>query len=226
MEIVARRVRTTKRERFPLRRAALPVLALGGVVGLSLLASACGGGSSNAKVAQIGTSRASNDAGSSNTSGSGDPTVYSACMRSQGIGNFPDPDSQGTHQDHLGRRSRRSEDRRRRRRAAVQARPARACQKLQPNGGRPSATQQAQEQQEMLKYAQCMLSHGVPNFPDPKPGGAFSPGTKSGVDPNTLQFRPPNRPARRSCRAARSSPRRHHRGADPTRGLARSPAPK
>jgi hypothetical protein len=60
-----------------------------------MLASACGSGSPNANVAQITTSRASNDAGSSNNSESGDPTAYSACMRSHGVGNFPDPDSQG-----------------------------------------------------------------------------------------------------------------------------------
>jgi hypothetical protein len=63
-----------------------------------------------------------------------------------------------------------------------------ACQKLLPNGGRPTAAQQAEEQQAMLQYAQCMRAHGVPKFPDPKPGGAFALGTKAGVDPDTPQF--------------------------------------
>jgi hypothetical protein len=189
MGVFARRPRTTKSERSALRRAAFRVLALGGVVGLSLLAAACGSGSPSARVAQIGTSRASNDAGSSNSSGSGDPTVYSACMRRHGVGNFPDPDSQG----HIkitsgvgpgGQKTGVDVD------APQFKRAQRACQKLQPNGGRPSAAQQAQEQQQMLKYAQCMRSHGVPKFPDPKAGGApTSFGTKSGVDPNTPQFK-------------------------------------
>jgi hypothetical protein len=187
MEIVARRPHTTSRERSPLRRAVFRGLALAGVAGLSLLASACGGGSSGANVAQINTGSASNRAGSSNSSGTGDPIKYSACMRSHGVGNFPDPDSSGrnkiTSAVSAGGKA-----------ADVDihspqfARARKACDKLRPNGGRPSAAQQAQEQQQMLKYAECMRSHGVPKFPDPKPGGAFSLGTKAGVDPNTPQF--------------------------------------
>jgi ABC-type phosphate transport system substrate-binding protein len=68
-------------------------LALAAAVGLSLLASACGGHSSGAKVAQVGTNKDTKSSGSSNASGSGDPVAYSACMRSHGVGNFPDPDS-------------------------------------------------------------------------------------------------------------------------------------
>jgi hypothetical protein len=185
---VARRAHTTKGERSPLRRAVFRGLALAGIVGLSLLASACGGGSSGANVARISTSKTSDHAGSSNSSGSGDPIKYSACMRSHGVGNFPDPDSSGrnkiTSAVSAGGKG-----------AGVDihspqfARARKACDKLRANGGRPSAAQQAQEQQQMLKYAQCMRSHGVPKFPDPKAGGAFSLGTKAGVDPNTPQFK-------------------------------------
>jgi hypothetical protein len=48
----------------------------------------------------------------------------------------------------------------------------------------------------MLKFARCMRSHGVPNFPDPKAGGALVIGKKAGVDPNTSQFQA----AQRTCR--------------------------
>ncbi len=65
---------------------------------------------------------------------------------------------------------------------------ARACRKLQPDG-RPTAQQQAKTQQAMLKFAECMRSHGVPKFPDPKPGGALVIGKKAGVDPSTNQFK-------------------------------------
>ena len=64
-------------------------LAIVGVVGLTLLASACGG-SSGAHVAQIGTTT-----GPKRSAASDDPNAYSACMRSHGVGNFPDPDSGG-----------------------------------------------------------------------------------------------------------------------------------
>jgi hypothetical protein len=185
MAIVGRRAHTPNGGSSRLKRVAFPVLILAGMVGLSLLASACGG-SSSANVAQISTSRTSDHASSSNSSGSGGPTAYSACMRSHGVGNFPDPDSSAkiTSAVSAGGKA-----------AGVDvhspqfARARKACDKFRPNGARPSAAQQAQEQQQMLKYAQCMRAHGVSKFPDPKAGGAFSLGTKAGVDPNTPQFK-------------------------------------
>jgi hypothetical protein len=146
-----------------------------------LLAAACGGGSSGAKVAQVGTTSSANPASSA-----GNAQEYSACMRSHGVRNFPDPDSNGkilitggsdnnqltgvdTNSQQFG--------------AA-----ARACQKLRPDGG-PTSQQQAKTQQAMLKFAECMRSHGVPEFPDPKPGGALVIGKKAGVDPSTNQFK-------------------------------------
>jgi hypothetical protein len=109
-------------------------------------------------------------------------------MRKHGVRNFPDPDSQGRIMLTSGRSANGQKtgvdvD-------SPQFKTAeRACQKLMPNGGRPTAAQQAKEQQTMLKFAQCMRSHGVPKFPDPKPGGALAIGKKAGIDPNTPQFR-------------------------------------
>jgi hypothetical protein len=37
-----------------------------------------------------------------------------------------------------------------------------------------------------LKYAQCMRTHGVPNFPDPSPGGGFT--VSAGTDPSSPAF--------------------------------------
>jgi hypothetical protein len=188
MAMAPRRTPTTGGERSQLQRRLLRGLALAGVVGLSLLAAACGGGSSGAKVAQIGTNSSSNRAGASNGSTAGDPTKFSACMRSHGVPNFPDPDSKGrilitSGVDANGHKTGVDTN------SPQFARARNACQKFQPNGGRPSAAQQAQEQQAMLKFAHCMRSHGVPNFPDPKAGGQLVLGNKSGVDPNTPQFR-------------------------------------
>src|SRR5262249_31712370 len=169
--------RTVKRERSALQRSALRGLALAGVVGLSLLAAACGGGSSGAKVAQIGATSTAENAGSSYSSGSGDPAAYSACMRKHGVPNFPDPDSKGRIQITSGVSANGQK-------TGVNVnspqfeRARKACDKLLPNGGRPTAAQQAQEQQQMLKFARCMRSHGVPRFPDPKAGGALVLGTK------------------------------------------------
>jgi hypothetical protein len=39
-----------------------------------------------------------------------------------------------------------------------------------------------------LKFAQCMRSHGVPNFPDPGSGGAIQFGSGDGINPRPPQF--------------------------------------
>jgi hypothetical protein len=70
------------------RTHAVRALALVGMTGLILAASACGG-SSAAKVAQVGTT-------SANQPHAHDPQAFSACMRSHGVSTFPDPDSGGT----------------------------------------------------------------------------------------------------------------------------------
>jgi hypothetical protein len=165
------------------------MLGLAAVIGLSLMASACGGGSSGANVAQVDTNGGAKSSGSSSGSSSGkpDPTAYSGCMRRNGVGNFPDPDSEGRimiTSGVFGNGQKTGVDVH----SPQSSRARKACEKLLPNGGRPTAAEQQQEQQQMLKFAQCMRSHGVPKFPDPKPGGALSVGTKVDVDPNTPQF--------------------------------------
>ena len=41
-------------------------------------------------------------------------------------------------------------------------------------GGSSSPESSASTQQKMLAYAQCMRTHGVPNFPDPTGSGAIT----------------------------------------------------
>lgn len=134
-------------------------------------------------------------AGGSATSPSA--VAYSACMRSHGVPNFADPGSNGqvpkADPQVLGISS-----------SQLQA-AQRTCQRLYPtNGGTLSANSlrrcyesgvcpQALVQQALnagLKFAQCMRSHGVANWPDPStdsqgrplfdiavPGGhGFAPG--------------------------------------------------
>lgn len=40
-----------------------------------------------------------------------------------------------------------------------------------------------------LAFARCMRANGVPNFPDPKPGGGFDLSAAAGLDPATPAFR-------------------------------------
>ena len=131
--------------------------------GLILLAAACSGSSPS-------------------TGSGGSPVSYSHCMRSQGVPNYPDPDSGGqlpkTSAQLLGISSSQFD--------AAQ----RACQQLLPaTGGALNATSLQQchlagvcppalVQQALdagLKFAQCMRAHGVPDWPDPTVNSAGEP---------------------------------------------------
>jgi hypothetical protein len=114
--------------------------------------------------------------------GTQDGAKFSACMRKQGITNFPDPDGQGVIKMHSGMgidpgspafRSART-----------------VCDKLLPNGGQPTPAQIAQQQQKLLAFSACMRAHGLKDFPDPSNGGLriqSSPG--SDLQPSNPTFR-------------------------------------
>jgi hypothetical protein len=184
MAIIERREHTagrcSRRERTAFRG-----LALVAVVGLSMLAAACGGGSPSGKVAQIGTTGSTKGSGSSNASGSGSPSdrrgalvAFSACMRKHGVPNFPDPKAVGhgyglTIDDSMAN--------------SPQFKNAQqVCKKLLPNGGRPPAQEQAKQLQEALKYAACIRAHGMPDYPDPK---VHDGGIEMGEAPDSPQFK-------------------------------------
>jgi hypothetical protein len=128
------------------RRAAPSLAAL---VCLPLLAASCGGGSPGGHVA------------TSSPSATAQPLAFSHCMRSQGVRNFPDPNSSGVwpkSQVELVAGNPRFQ-------AAT-----RACGHLLPDGGPgvpPSPAVVQQIQGDMTKFARCMRARGVPNWPDP-----------------------------------------------------------
>jgi hypothetical protein len=123
------------------------------MAGAALLAAACGGGSSSTG------SAASPDAGGAGHSPSA--VGYASCMRSHGVPEYPDPGSGGelpkitpANEAQLGVSDSRFN--------AAQA----ACQDLWPYQG-PSQAMARQELTDALKFARCMRSHGVPDWPDP-----------------------------------------------------------
>jgi hypothetical protein len=67
-----------------------------------------------------------------------------------------------------------------------------ACRSQNPAGAAPTPAQQAQQLAAQLKYAQCMRSHGVSNFPDPTSQGSQG---SQGVDVNS----PPVIAANKAC---------------------------
>jgi hypothetical protein len=170
-------------------RTAAAIIATGA---LALLAAACGGSPSSTG------SGGSPDAGGSATPPSA--VAYSACMRSHGVPKFPDPPSSGqipkTSAQLLGVSS-----------SQLRA-TQRACQHLLPSTS-GSLQQQAQQcvlagdcpaavVQQMLtsgrRFAVCMRSHGVLNWPDPTidtgahQGVPFFNLSKEGIDDHSPQI--------------------------------------
>jgi hypothetical protein len=99
-------------------------------------------------------------------------------MRSHGVINFPDPTAAGafTH-GNLDPNSPQF-------RAASQA-----CHSLQPAGTNLSTADNSalspQRQAQLLAFARCVRSHGIPNFADPTAHGLAPP---AGIDPNSPAF--------------------------------------
>ena len=186
-----------------MRRRPIALTSAATAAALALLAAGCGGGGGSPGVASIASSTGAATATTSTTqSGSGpgekafgapgksghfqvamsvdnaaDGAKFSACMRKHGVTNFPDPDAQGVITFGSGRGIDPSSP------SFQSARSA--CEKLLPNGGRPTPQQQARMQQKLLEFSKCMRAHGIEDFPDPSNGGLqvrVHPG--SDLDPN------------------------------------------
>jgi len=155
------------------------VIAAAALGSLVVVAAGCGSDSPTSGVAQTGT-RSTDGA-----SRRGSEIAFAACMRSHGVPDFPDP-----RQTSTGVIVTLPDDDSPRFRSAYKG-----CRRLLPNGGAPSPAEQVQEQSELLKFAACMRSHGVPDFPDP----TFSRG-RSGFPPARINRGSPRfGAAKRAC---------------------------
>jgi hypothetical protein len=188
------------------------------LAGLSLSASGCGG-SSSPSVANLGRTTP-NSAGSPASSSSGAFSLppgsgigssistslgtgaagvaFTACMRSHGVPNFPDPDGRGTITITVSASLNPS--------SPAFRRALAACRHLIPSGSEAghhlSQAQQQQLRARALAFATCMRANGVPSYPDPKfSNGGISQGysAKSGVDPNSPIFQQ----AQKTCQSQR-----------------------
>lgn len=146
------------------------------VLSSAVLITGCGGSSgapASATVADTGVA----GTGSSTQTGGGatspQPTTpagmnasalaFSRCMRANGVSNFPDPQPGGRVLFTVNGLDRSS--------PAFKAAQAK-CQRLLPPGGPPHPGTQthpsAQTLAKLVRIAQCMRHHGVPQFPDPR----------------------------------------------------------
>ncbi len=120
---------------------------------------------------------------------------YTACMRSHGVPNFPDPDSHGTITITVSTSLNPSSP-------AFQRAEA-DCQHLLPPGKTPIQAQQQRMKAAAIAFAACMRSHGVPNYPDPKffgSGGVAQGSGGNGMDPNS----PISQAAQKACQSQRT----------------------
>jgi hypothetical protein len=105
-------------------------------------------------------------------------------MRSNGVINYPDPDSSGVipkeSSEELGVTSSKFQS------------AQNACQHLLPNGGNgPNQAQLQQERAQGLRFAQCMRTHGVA-LPDPDSSGRIPDPASVGIDQGSPQFEAAN----------------------------------
>ncbi len=90
---------------------------------------------------------------------------FAECMRKNGVREFPDPDASGTLTiDGIANGSSLDTD------SAAFKQAISACKDLQPPGF-IGHKRTAQEQENALKFAQCIRDNGVKDFPDPTPDG-------------------------------------------------------
>jgi hypothetical protein len=172
---------------------------------LAVTAAGCGSKPTSSGVAQLPsatTTTTSSQGGGAPTSGSSkaeDVTRFSACMRSHGVPNFPDPKaSSGGMNLTIGPRSGIDP-------SSPQFQAAqKTCQKLLPNGGKANPADQAKAQAQMLKFSACMRAHGLPDFPDPKiSGGGIQLSIGKGLNPNSPVFKA----AQKACQSVMPGPK-------------------
>ena len=148
--------------------------AAAGLAAVAVLAGACSASPASPGVASAPSTSAS--ASPSASSSQAGPLAFAACMRSHGVPNFPDPNSNGgteitpsmginTHSPSF-----------------INARNT--CARLIGGGTSASSPQNLAQE---LKFSKCMRAHGVPNFPDPSSDGAIT-GSAKGINPQSPTF--------------------------------------
>jgi hypothetical protein len=166
-ETVASKTRAAgpRRARTRLYRAGVMAATL---LGIGVLAAACGRGSPSQGVASLGqTTTTTGPSGAQATSAASrenSALAYISCMRTHGEPNMPEPDFNGGHVS-INITAGSGVDP-----SSPQfARANKACEHLVPDKGGASGgnTITPADQADYLKAVVCMRSHGVPNFPDP-----------------------------------------------------------
>lgn len=135
------------------------------LAGITMLVAACGGG---------------NGSGSGNGSGGAaqnNPAKFAECMRGHGVSSFPDPDSDGQFSLQITKGGDLDPN------SSSFKSALQTCHKYDAgfhNGGNGGSG----SNNNALKFAKCMRSHGVKDFPDPRAGGGLVMGGNVQSDPH------------------------------------------
>jgi hypothetical protein len=128
------------------------------VIALAALINACGSS------APAAPGNGGSDGGTS-TAGHEKAVKFSECMRRNGVSQFPDPGASGRLTiDAVANGSSLDTS------TPAFERAISTCKNLEPAGFMGSK-RSSQQQQAALKFAQCVRTNGVPDFPDPIPNG-------------------------------------------------------
>ena len=153
-----------------------------GLLALSA-AAACSDDDDGGGVADVGgtaTESADDDAGGEELDGFEEALAYSACMRENGVAEFPDPEQDGggvrlglpEGMDPESEEFKAAEE---------------ACEDLMP-GPEEGQTIDPEIYEALLDYVACMRENGVPDFPDPQPNGGIMMNGDMGFDPESEEF--------------------------------------
>jgi hypothetical protein len=144
---------------------------------LVVLAAACGGSRSS-----TGSSGGSNAGGSTNSlSQNSQLLAYAQCMRSRGVSNFPDPNSNGQFDKATLAQLAHSD--------SHFLAASRGCSHLLPT---ETVTDQRDQAATALRFSECMRAHGVRNFPDPASDGRIPDPASFGIDQGSGSFEAAN----------------------------------
>jgi hypothetical protein len=174
-------IRLIRRPRQASPRRARTTAAITAMAGIALLTAAC---SSSPSPTGAGGSPKAAGAASSPPASVSPALAFTQCVRTHGVPNYPDPDSSGTIPKETSQQLGVSDSR-------YQAAQS-ACQHLLPNGGQPTNARTVADQRNAVRFAGCMRSHGVPNWPDPTNDGGrvrfnVFGGSVPGLDPSSPQ---------------------------------------
>lgn len=163
------------------------------LVALGLGLAACGGGSPKAPANSPSATLPSgcSSSGCSNSGSSqrleAEALTYSACMRSHGVSDFPDPTvaSNGLPSWSINASPNSDLDPN----SPQNKRAHEACSQDLPTLGPHTPAETTAAIAEAVKYAECMRSHGEPDFPDPNGKAVIQIKNATGIlDPSSLQY--------------------------------------